>query len=294
VSDNVERQEGAGSPDPAPSSSPGRDWAVLSVELGTPEGPIRGKVRVDTGPMSLAELVPTAHELTSVLAARAEKREAALGHRVSCRAGCGACCRQMVPLSPPEVFHLMDLLDAMDPIRRAGILGRFEAIEAELHARGMVEGMLDIEVGADPHRSLNRQYYVLRLACPFLVNESCSIHADRPVACRDYSVTSDPLFCHDPWGGGVRVIDMPMPLSASLAWLTGELLDEPPRLIPLTLAPRWAAEHADWREKRWPGLELFQRFMAIAGKPPAGTAPGGPAGSASLDADEPPPPPPAP
>lgn len=249
-------------------SQENRNWAVLGVELGTPDGPLRGQVRIDTGPMSLAEMVPSALELTSVLAGRANQKSARLGKPVSCCKGCGACCRQLVPLSIPEVFYLMDRVDGQDPIRRAATISRFTAIDSALDGRGMVEPLLDMRVGGDPFRSLNQAYFEMQMACPFLIDESCSIHPERPVACREYSVTSDRRLCDNPFAAGIDKVPMPLPLSASLSWLTSELLGEPPILVPLPLAPRFAAEHEEWREQRWPGLEIFQHFMRIAGGPP--------------------------
>ena len=285
----------AGRPVPSPGlpgeapRPPEKEWAVMAVALGTPDGRIRGQVRVDTGPMRLADLVPTAHELTGVIAARANHRAGREGKTITCRAGCGACCRQMVPLSAPEAFHLMEMVQDLDPVRRAFYLGRFEAIQARLEAEKMVGPMLDLAVGSDPQRSLNRKYFAMQMACPFLVDESCSIHPDRPVACREYNVTSSALWCRDPFGNAVEKVPMPLPLSAALAWLTADLTGAPPALIPLTLVPWWVAGHREWNERKWPGLELFRRFMEIAGGPPrmegaaagGGSAPGAaPPGSA--------------
>ncbi|TPW13967.1 MAG: hypothetical protein FD129_1168 [bacterium] len=162
----------------------------------------------------------------------------------------------------------MDRVDEQDPIRRAATIGRFEAIDSALDERAMIEPLLDMRVGGDPFRSLNVAYFEMKMACPFLIDESCSIHPDRPVACREYSVTSDPRFCANPFEPGIEKVPMPLPLSASLAWMTSELMGEPPILVPLPLAPRFARDHGAWRSRRWPGLEIFQHFMRIAGAPP--------------------------
>lgn len=257
------RPDGACAPD-SPPAEKRKQFAVLGVELNTPDGPLRGKVQVDTGPMALSELVPTAYELTGIVAARANRKQEAVGKTISCRAGCAACCRQMVPLSAPESFYLMDRIEEMDPIQRAWLMGRFESIVEELEAEDMIGAMLDIMVGADESRSLNKKYFAMQLPCPFLVDEACSIYAHRPVACREYNVTSPAAWCRDPFGFGVEKVPMPLPLSAPLAWLTAELTGEPPALIPLTLVPGWVAEHPELRTRTWPGLDLFKRFMAMA------------------------------
>jgi len=62
----------------------------MSVALTTPSSVLRGKVSVDTGSVRLAELVPTAYELTNVLVGQAAQREQQAGRQISCRAGCGA------------------------------------------------------------------------------------------------------------------------------------------------------------------------------------------------------------
>jgi len=243
-------------------------WTVLGVELGTPDGPLRGQVQIPTGPLSLSEIVPSALELTNILASRANARSEKRGLPVSCKAGCGACCRQMVPLSIPEVFYLMERIAEMEPAARDVAVHKFMAIDRRLDAAGMVEPLLDLRVAADPQRALNQTYFEMKMACPFLVEESCSIHPARPVACREYSVTNDPKFCGNPYAGGIEKVPMPLPLSAALAWLASERLGVPPMLVPLTLAPRWASENAELAEQRWPGVELFSHFMKFAGKPP--------------------------
>jgi hypothetical protein len=73
---------------------------------------------------------------------------------------------------------------------------------------------------------------------------------------------------------------MPLPLSVPLARVTASLTGDKPRLIPLTLVPRWVAEHTDLRKRQWSGTELFDRFLAeiasqaTAGPPEPGSAGG--------------------
>jgi hypothetical protein len=64
------------------------------------------------------------------------------------------------------------------------------------------------ELMDDPRRippegleELGRQYLSAGIACPFLEEEHCTIYADRPMACRQHAVSSDPAEC----SGGARV-----------------------------------------------------------------------------------------
>jgi Fe-S-cluster containining protein len=167
----------------------GARFTEMRVTLNTPEGPIRGSVQVDTGPIFLADLVSTAQELTNILVARANRREEKAGHPISCRAGCGACCRQMVSLSIPECFYLADYLDSFDSARRKEVQDRFDAAEAELTRRGITEFFDRADYDDEAALKLAVDYFYLGIPCPFLVEESCSIHEHRPVVCRDYNVS---------------------------------------------------------------------------------------------------------
>ena len=242
----------------------------MRVTLNTPEGPIRGSVQVDTGPIFLADLVSTAQELTNILVARASRREEKVGHPISCRAGCGACCRQMISLSIPECFYLADYLDSFEPARRKEVQDRFDAAEAELTRRGITEFFDRADYDDEVALKLAVDYFYLGIPCPFLVDESCSIHEHRPVVCRDYNVTSPAAWCSDPANHRIAKVQMPQPLSTPLARLTAELTETKPRLIPLTLALRFAAQHEDLRNRTWPGLELFKRFLGYLDELPAG------------------------
>lgn len=251
---------------------PGR-YALMSVALTTPSGVLRGKVSVDTGPMRLAELVPTACELTNVLVGQAEQREQKAGRQVSCRASCGACCRHMVAISPPEAFYMMDMLDTFEPARRAEVLDRIDVIVNELERQEMIDELMNPVYVDEAVLPIARKYFLLGMPCPFLVDESCSIHLHRPVVCREYNVTSPAELCVDPLMNDISKVPMPLPLTVPLARLTAELTGTPPRLIPIPLVPRWITQHQSVRERQWPGLELFQKFMRMLEPAPSSDGP---------------------
>jgi Fe-S-cluster containining protein len=215
--------------------------------------------------MRLAELVPLAFELTDLLARRSAESERRNGRVVSCRAGCGACCRQMVPLSAPEVFHVGGVLAQLAAERQAVLRQRFESAGAVLERTGLRARIGAPELSEEEEMSAIRDYFGLGLPCPFLDDESCSIHARRPVACRQYSVTSPAEWCAEPLRHRIVRLPMPRPLAECLAKLAAEVTGLPFRLIPLTLAPVWARTHREIGERTWPASELFRRFMALAG-----------------------------
>ena len=85
------------------------DWHVTKV--GVTLGGERFEEHVPV-PSELArprDFVRTAQVLTDSLVAHAI---ANTPEAISCRKGCGACCRQVVPISQPEARHIADLLGA--------------------------------------------------------------------------------------------------------------------------------------------------------------------------------------
>lgn len=238
------------------------------IELPTADGVVRGRVAVPVGPMRLAGLAPTAFALTDALVRRAGELVVLQGKSISCRAGCGACCRHMVPLSPPEAFYLMDVIDGFDAVRRARVMARFEAVTARLEREGMIEELLDPPTETGDVLPVARRYFALQQPCPFLDEESCTVHAHRPAVCRDYNVTSPAEWCSRPYEREIEKVPMPLPLAAPLARVFAAVTGLRACLVPLTLAPRWAAAHAGLRARTWPGVELFDRFVEELHRPP--------------------------
>lgn len=234
---------------------------LRTVEFPTADGVVRGKVAVTTGPMRLTGLVQTAFDLTNALVSRAVQAEQAAGRALTCRAGCAACCRHMVPVSPPEAFFIADMLDGLPAERRELLQARFDHIVQDLDRRRMIGHLLEPEPTDSAVLPVAREYFALQHACPFLEHESCGIHPHRPVACRDYNVTTPAAWCQRPYDEAVAKIPLPLPLSVPLSRTAAIVTGQRPVLIPLTLVPWWTAEHKRDRTQTWPGLELFDLFL---------------------------------
>ena len=236
---------------------------LLDLTLDTPDGELRARVGVPSGPIRLAELAYNALGLDQRLVALAERREARQGRAISCRKGCGACCRHLVPLSPPEAWMMADVVASMPEPRRRAVYGRFEAAVRELEKHGFRERLMQGVETDEAVRELARAYFALWLDCPFLEEESCSIHAVRPSICREYMVTTPAELCADPFGQPVRRISVSVRLSKALARLAAELLGGEPQLIPLPLGLAWAAEHAEEGRREWDGRTMLERLLTL-------------------------------
>jgi len=84
----------------------------------------------------------------------------------------------------------------MPESRQSRIRQRFADSQAALANAGLEESFSNIaNLDMESRRAAGVKYFSLRLDCPFLEDQSCSIYSDRPLECREYLVTSDPKHC---------------------------------------------------------------------------------------------------
>lgn len=238
----------------------------LHLSVNTPAGEVHTQVEVPTGFVPLTSIVPTLRAVGERAIALEQARAEATGLAISCRMGCAACCRMLVPVSPPEAFALVDAVHNLPDPQRQHVQARIETTRGRLEEAGLWSRLREI---ADTDRQLsdedmeqtNRDYYALRLPCPFLENEACSIYADRPAACRELLVTSPAELCQDLVRNPVRPLPVPVRFGTVLGMLWAELVGGPVKLIPLPLALSWAERHSNQREHQWKGTELLEKAM---------------------------------
>lgn len=166
--------------------------AVGRVMLAVGDERIPVEVTVPAELLAVEDVLPIFHGLSSLFATRATERAEAEGREISCRAGCGACCRQLVPVAPAEARALAQLVEAMPEARREQVRRRFDAALDVLEPLGLMQRL---ERNSGDRQVIAREYFETGVACPFLEDEACSIHADRPLVCREYLVTSPPDLC---------------------------------------------------------------------------------------------------
>jgi len=223
---------------------------------------VETRADVPARPVAIGELLPVLQGLTNSIVDAAVARERREGREISCRAGCGACCSQIVPVADAEARALAELVSRMPAERRRAVEERFrEALtrldQAGLLARVRAASSLDRE----ERHALGLEYFRAGVPCPFLEDESCSIHPDRPLACREYLVTSPAVECASPSAERVRMVRLPAKASSVLfRFGDGEGRDTP-RFVPLVLALEWTAEHAADAQAVRPGPRLLEAFV---------------------------------
>jgi Fe-S-cluster containining protein len=231
---------------------------TITLEIGDENVPALLTASLTEAPY-VAQL-PIFQAITDELTARGIAREAAAGRSISCKPGCGACCRQPVPLAAVEARGIAALVAAMPDAQRDAVTGRFAAARTALDAAGITTQAAEIAAMDRATRdAYGRRYFRLGLACPFLEAENCTIHPDRPLSCREYLVTSPASACDDPTDASIRTVPLAGRPSAAVTGRGKEL--EGHGTVMLVDALAWVAVHPA-PEPEHPGIELALTTIA--------------------------------
>ncbi len=244
-----------------PELPPSReDQVTATINLAIQGERIEARLTVPAGETTPSRLLPVFRALADAIVDVGVAQEAARGKTVSCSRGCGACCRQLVPISGTEARALRELVRDLPETRRNRIEERFRDARRRLDAAGLSEVLLAsraFEAGEAERVGLG--YFHLGIACPFLEDEACSIYEDRPIACHEYLVTSDPAHCARPSALTVECIPIPSRVSTALSRLSRRPEDTGRSWVPLITALEWAERNPD--EPSRPGPELLEGLI---------------------------------
>lgn len=240
------------------------EWVSGSVRLSVGGQPLELGFTVPSKPVKLRRMLPVFQQMSNTFNEMGVENLKSQGKAVSCRAGCGACCRQLVPVSEAEAYNLRDLIEEMPEPRRTEIRQRFEKGMEKLNRinffRRLGENADKSE--EDYTRSL-QEYFRQQIPCPFLENESCSIHESRPIACRDYFVTSPPEYCASATGENVEKVEHVLKVKDSLIALSRNVSDASLPFVPLIGLLKWTDKVPDRSPARagkvW--MEMFFREL---------------------------------
>ncbi len=254
-------------------------WVDGTVGLNIGGLQLQLQMRVPETPIHPKRMLPILQQMTNSFVDLGVQADQEQGYSVSCKAGCGACCRQLVPISEIEARMLSELVDAMPEPRQTEIRKRFEDAKQKLEEVEMLEPLRDPNRFTDKTiRDMGIAYFHIGIPCPFLEEESCSIHPDRPLSCREYLVTSPPENCARPTADSVRQIEIPAKVSNAVIRLSDQGTSRFIPYVPMILALDWVNEHEDKMTPRSGPDILKQVFENLSGQkikddpvPPAAT-----------------------
>ncbi|WP_342349605.1 YkgJ family cysteine cluster protein [uncultured Nitrospira sp.] len=248
------------------SSTPHESY---NLDIQTPAGDLTASVSVPTGFIPITDILPLMRSLGEQAHQLAIDNTTQTGATISCQKGCAACCRMMIPVAPPEAFALLSVVEALPSLQKERLLERFQAAQKTLREAGLEDGLQQLAFSEDQGTDeelepLNRAYYALRMPCPFLEDEMCSIYEQRPSACRELLVTSPAELCQDFIQNPVNLIPAPFRISTVLSTLWADCHQGPIRLIPLPFALDWAKSPKSQTTRTWAGPELLSRALDAA------------------------------
>ena len=207
-------------------------------------------------------LLPTLQELSSLIVDGVEQKVHKQGVKISCKKGCGACCRQHVPISPAEARLMTAIVENMPDPGRSEIKKRFVQALQRLRESGIMDQAMNYHRLSEKETgAMVKDYFELGIACPFLQDESCSIHPFRPLICREYLVISSPSHCAKLEEEQIKRLKLPVSVADTFSGMDGVRKKGENKYIPLLMALEWTEKHADDCEYR-PGPKWVQEFFA--------------------------------
>lgn len=250
---------------------------TVELCISSSEWELKAQVTVPVGPVRVDELLPIARALADALVDESETLVQQSGHTISCRKGCGACCRQLVAISEIEARRLRLLVDSMPEPKRSQLRARFGAAHRQLDEAGLLRQLKNVEqlTEAD-YLSLSKTYFEQHIACPFLEAEACSIYPERPITCREYLVTSPAENCSRPSETKIDRVKLPLKVFNAVArWQVKPTDYFFERWVPLIMALQWAESFPNPPPPQ-PGPDLLRELANnLSGKTPeAGSAAG--------------------
>ncbi len=234
---------------------------TFTFSCATPHGPLPSlSIEVPDLPLRLSEPVPLMQALCDKIVDQACAAALKSGGRVTCSKGCGACCRQVIPVAIPEALFLMEHIESMEPGRREIITRRLSGALEACRREGLCDALLTASsdqaaIGAA------QEYFNRGIICPFLEEGACSIHPVRPFACREFNALTSPQWCDDPFRNRVRRVQVVPKITTVMARFAAKVLGERPVVLPMVMIASAETTSASWNEPL-PGIGLFETLMS--------------------------------
>lgn len=238
-----------------------------TVELSIAGRKLQLEAPIPAGPTQLRHLLPFLRYLTDRFVDLSVDKAQEQGLTVSCQKGCGACCRQLVPISTIEAQRLKAMVEQMPEPRKSTLLARFEAARQQLQAAGLLEKLREPRRISDEEVDpIGLAYFQQRIACPFLEEESCSIYEERPLACREYLVVNPPADCARPTVDLIKPVPILVRVAKMARMLNAEKVPSAPPWVALILILEQADADPDETPPQ-PGPELVREiFSRLSGR----------------------------
>ena len=219
---------------------------------------------VPVGEVSLTGLLPVLQNFTSGIAQHMVGAAANSGGPVTCGPRCAACCHQLVPISSFEAEFLATWIRSLPVEQQAALAARFRGALLALQERGVLSRLTPemFELASEEFRALGQEYFMAGVACPFLVDQNCSIHPIRPLICREYMVVTPPEYCAEPGHMNTKAVVLPVRPSRALIKLGTRVEGDAQGWLPLVFLLSWMTAGIEpGKTVAGPGPEVLREFV---------------------------------
>lgn len=213
--------------------------------------PVEMNLTVPSIPVKPQRMLPVFQQMTNSFVEMGIKSAENQGESISCTKGCGACCSQAVPIAEIEAYRLAELVENMPETRRANVKEKFDNAFSHFAEIGWFEKLS--ECASQTHKEQEKvvlEYFREGISCPFLEEGACSIHENRPLACREYLVTSPAENCSKPSAGSIKMVSLPVKPSKSLMKVGQRTQIAGVNFIPLIMSLKWAEKNEEKFEEK--------------------------------------------
>jgi Fe-S-cluster containining protein len=244
---------------------------VIGLELNILGKELSFHIDVGHGQARLADIVPLARTLSTEITNAVVESIHSDGGNIPCCKGCATCCGPyLVPLSVPEVLRLKEEISAApqhqrQSMFRACLLSAKRILSQKPPTSLMSQTTESSRFSSAELELVSNWYADLKLTCPFLYNNVCTIYKQRPLACREHFVKGSADACVDEHSTA-KVVEIPVQVTNALAELASELEGTSVEAVILPLVFPWCEENAGRAERTWPAVMMVKRFFEIVRK----------------------------
>jgi len=237
------------------------EWVTGQIQLQVDGTVFEMQLTVQANPVKPQRMLPIFQQITNLYVEIGVAETKSEGKNISCKKGCGACCRHFVAVSEIEAYDIAELVERMPEPRRSEVKERFSKAAAHFAEIGWLERFENcIEYEDGETLQVLSDYFKEGVPCPFLVDESCSIHDERPLTCREYLVTSPAENCSNPTRQNIELVKLPVRPMGNILELGQEKPINGLNVVPLIMSLEWAATRPnDFPEKT--GEEWMTEFL---------------------------------
>ena len=164
----------------------------------------------------------------------------------------------------PEVFYLQQQIIQMETKHCTELLQACcDSAEKILDPKALQKYRLNQEIDI---LEVSNWYSELGLSCPFLLNGSCRIYEQRPLACREHMVISSSS-CKDSNDSETKIVSLPVSILEVLGRLSADLEETNIEAVILSLALTCIDEaYIQRSQKTWPAISMAKHFVQLLDK----------------------------